>query len=71
MHIIYSLTHFLFSLFQCSVDAGKHGESQQIVARLPRNTLSVSYTQGRRKQIISRLSLNCHLEFHACSHTNL
>ena len=33
-------------------------------------TLSLFYTQGR-KQIISLLSLTCHLVLYGCSHKNL
>ena len=70
MHIIYILTISLFNLFQRFVDADKYGGLQQSVARLMHTTLSVSYTQGRREQIIPLLSLTCHLVLYGCFRMN-
>ena len=59
---------FWFSLFQCSVDAGKHGGLPQINARLMNTTQSVSNIQGWRKHLVS---LTCHIVLYGCSHRNV
>ena len=55
-----NLINFLvYSVSGVPLNAGKHGGSQQIVARLILGALPVSYTQDFGNQTIPLLSLTC------------